>query len=196
MRGRFSVSLSVPRVLFFVCALCAAALAAACGSDSETASVEAAPAQAAPIAGLYQVAGTTVATRTGVEREISGTIILADEGDEYVATFNLTTFYPVGAESLPAEVIGTGKGTINGRTLTGTASTQLVVATVPGVDPAFAYIPRTVSTRIVSTSRTEIEPDGMVTIEISNQPAEGELYEPTKTTLTGVRLSAARGSPE
>ncbi len=173
--------------------VCATALAAACDSGQEPGPVDAAPpAAATPIGGLYEVSGVTRAARTGDEREISGTIILAEEGDRYIATFNLTTFYPVGAVALRAEVIGKGEGAIDGRTLIGTASTQLVVASVPGVDPAFAFIPRTVTTRIQSTAVTEVAPDGGVIVEIENEPAPGEQYEPTRTTLTGRRVSAAR----
>jgi hypothetical protein len=62
---------------------------------------------------------------------------------------------------------------------------------VPGVDPGFAFIPRRVSTRIVSTSVTQIAPDGGVEIELSNAPEQGEDYSPTRTVLTGRRVSAA-----
>ena len=184
MSGRFPILWSL---------VCATALAAACDSGREPGPVDAAPPVAAiPIGGLYEVSGVTRAARTGDEREISGTIILAEEGDRYIATFNLTTLFPVGGEALRAEVIGKGEGTIDGRTLTGTASTQLVVASIPGVDPAFAYIPRTVTTRIQSTAVTEVAPDGGVIIEIESKPAPGEQYEPTRTKLTGRRVSAAR----
>ena len=40
---------------------------------------------------MYEVAGTTIDTNTGRKREISGTVILADEGDTYTATFHLDT---------------------------------------------------------------------------------------------------------
>ncbi len=184
MNGRFPLLGSL---------VCATALAAACDSGPEPGSVDAAhPKAATPIGGLYEVSGVTRVARTGDEREISGTIILAEEGGRYTATFNLTTFYPVGGEALQAEVIGKGEGTIDGRTLTGTASTQLVVASVPGVDPAFAFIPRTVTTRIQSTAVTEVAPDGGVIIELQNEPVPGEQYEPTRTKLTGRRVSAAR----
>jgi hypothetical protein len=59
------------------------------------------------------------------------------------------------------------------------------------VDPAFAYIPRTVTTRLVSTTMTTLTPEGGVAIEIENVPAPGEEYVPTRTTLTGNRISAA-----
>ena len=47
------------------------------------------------------------------------------------------------------------------------------MTTVPGVDPGFAFIPRMVSTRIVSTSVTQIGPDGSVEIELANAPEGG-----------------------
>ena len=166
------------------------ALSFACGSAEQSAAPEVAS-QGAPISGMYQVAGVTTETASGHQRKLSGTIILAEEGTHYTATFNLTTTYPGGDESLPAEVIGKGEGTIEGRTLKGTSHTQLVVATVPGVDPGFAYIPRMVSTRIVSTSVTKIAPDGSVEIELANAPAGDEDYSPTRTVLTGKRVSAA-----
>ena len=89
---------------------------------------------------------------------------------------------------LPAEVIGMGSGTIDGRELRGIAETQLVISTVPGIDPAFAFIPRTTTTRIVSSSTTKIAANGEVVIEIQSQPAEGETYAPTRTLLRGRRL--------
>ena len=133
----------------------------------------------------------TVNTTSGQQREISGTVILAEDGANYVATFQLNTTYPGAAEALPAEVIGKGEGSIDGRTLRGSATTQLVMATVPGVDPGFAYMPRQVTTRIVSTSVAEIAADGSLTIEIENSPGEDEQYSPTRTSLRGSRVSAA-----
>jgi hypothetical protein len=165
-------------------------LCLACGGAEESAAPEAVV-QGAPISGMYDVSGLTTETASGHQRRLSGTIILAEEGPRYTATFNLTTTYPGGEQSLPAEVIGRGEGTIEGRTLKGTSHTQLVVGTVPGVDPGFAFIPRRVSTRIVSTSVTQIGPDGSVKIELANAPEGDEDYSPTRTVLTGKRVSAA-----
>ena len=162
-----------------------ALIALACGGGDEGAPVE-----AVPIAGNYQVSGVTVNTTSGQQREISGTVTLFENGSSYTAAFQLNTTYPGAAEALPAQVLGTGEGTIDGRTLVGSAQTQLVMATVPGVDPGFAYIPRQVSTRIVSTSITQIADDGSLTIELENSPAEGAQYAPTRTTLRGSRVSA------
>lgn len=165
-------------------------LGLACGSAPEGAA-PAAEEAGLPISGMYSVEGVTTETASGHQRKLSGTIILAEEGPRYTATFSLATTYPGGEQSLPAEVIGQGEGTVEGRTLKGTNHTQLVVTTVPGVDPGFAFIPRMVSTRIVSTSVTRLEADGSVEIELANAPEEGEDYSPSRTRLTGKRVSAA-----
>ena len=166
------------------------ALWLACGGEPEAPEAGAA-AEAVPIGGRYEVKGVTVSLESGHQREIAGIIIIAETEGGYSSTFNLTTTYPGADQALPAEVIGRGEGTVDGRSLEGTAETQLVMATVPNVDPNFAFIPRMVSTRIASTTRATIAADGSVTIQIENRPAEGEDYAPTRTTLHGARVSAA-----
>jgi len=181
--------------------LAASILALGCGS-SEPAGPEGEPVEALPIGGRYEVRGATVALESGHKREVAGTIILAEEAGRYISTFNLTTTYPGAEEALPAEVIGKGSGTVEGRTLRGEAETQLVMATVPGIDPGFAFVPRMVSTRIQSSTVATVAADGTVQIEIENQPAPGSDYAPTRTTLRGSRVSAAgldrlaRSAPE
>ena len=159
-------------------------LATACDGALDSAS----EADAVPIAGQYEVPGTTIETSTGSKREIAGTVILADDGDGYTATFHLTTAFDSASGAIPAEVIGKGSGNIDGRELRGIAETQIVMSTVPGIDPAFAFIPRITSTRIVSNSVTSIAADGTVAIQIENQPAAGESYTPSRTTLRGIRI--------
>ena len=59
-------------------------------------------------------------------------------------------------------------------------------------DVAFAFVPRQVGPRLVSTSVAEFFPDGSIHIELQNQPAsEEEDYLPTETTLVGYRTEAA-----
>jgi hypothetical protein len=173
--------------------LCAALLMiVACERTPESADTSDAAAEAAPIAGMYEVKGATVDSASGSKREISGTVILAEEGENYTATFHLATVVEGAEGVLPAEVIGKGEGIIEGRKLTGEAATQLVISSIPGIDPAFAFIPRSTTTRLVSKSVTTISADGKVEIEISNSPAPGEAYSPTRTTLRGRRVAAAR----
>jgi hypothetical protein len=162
----------------------------ACGGDdpvTPTPDVSA----ALGISGRYDVRGTTVEVDSGSEREISGTIILLQQGDSYSATFDLDTLFPTQEGTLQAEVIGTGSGSIEGRTLTGEAITQVVISSVPGVDPGFAFVPRTTTTRIVSRSITTISADGTTEIRIENDPAPGESYAKTVTTLKGKKVSAS-----
>ena len=160
----------------------------ACGAE-ELPSVSAAP--VAPISGRYEVEGVTVDVATGSQRDISGTVILSENGSTYTATFDLDTVFPTPEGEFQAEVIGEGSGTIEGRTLTGQAKTQVIISSVAGVDPRFAFIPRRTTTRIVSKSTTTIAADGSVEIEIENEPSEGENYSPTRTTMRGVRVSSA-----
>ena len=163
-------------------------LATACGGAHDDAIGEV---DAVPIAGQYEVSGTTIEAGTGSKREIAGTVILAEDGDEYTATFHLATAFESASGAMPAEVIGNGSGLIEGRELRGTAETQIVVSTVPGIDPAFAFIPRITSTRIVSNSVSSIEADGSVVIHIENKPAAGEDYASSRTVLRGIRTSTA-----
>jgi hypothetical protein len=164
----------------------------ACGApEAPQPAAEVEEGEAVPIAGMYRVAGATVDKATGEKRKISGTVILALDGDDYTATFHLTTTFPgTGADPVSADVIGKGEGKIEGRTLTGVAHTQLVVASVPGVDPSFAYIPRHVSTRLISDSVTTIARDGSVVIQTDSRGEPGEDYAPTRTTLRGSRIAS------
>jgi hypothetical protein len=138
------------------------------------------------VSGRYRVSGETTDKATGAHRTISGTLSVQQEGGTYTASFELRTVQP-GSEAAPAQVLGTGAGTVEGHTLRGTASTQLLVSAVPGVDAGFVGMPRQVSARIRSTSRAEIGADGTIEIEIDNDPAEGDAYRPTHTLLKGRR---------
>ena len=182
MKNRLVVTLGTLSLLAFACG----------GEDAappESGTTTEIP--ATPIAGRYEVTGATVAVESGYRRDISGTVILSTEADTYTATFDLTTTYPDPAADEPiiAEVIGKGEGAVQGRTLRGTATTQIVASMVPNVDPGFAFIPRSVSTNIVSESVTTIAADGTVNIEIENHAAPGEDYTPTRTTLSGYRVA-------
>ena len=141
------------------------------------------------IAGLYEVSGLTTELESGDQREIAGTLIMSQQGDRYTSTFSLSTMVPTATGALPAEMIGKGEGRVDGRMLTGTAETQIVMSTVPGVDASFAYVPRRVSQRVVSSSVAKITPEGRVSIEIRSQPAEGADYAPTQTVLNGALVS-------
>jgi hypothetical protein len=144
---------------------------------------------------MYDVTGITKRIGGTEERRISGTLVLRQQGDRYTASFELDTTFPGAVEKLQADVIGSGEGVIEGRTLTGSAQMQMVISTVPGVDTGFAFVPRVVGARIASTSTAEIGPDGSIVIELENRPAEGDSYEPTRTRLTGTRVVDVAAPP-
>jgi hypothetical protein len=158
-----------------------------CG-DSEVATPAEPAAATIEVPGMYFVKGTTVDKTSGASRHISGTLLLKRSGDTYTSSFNLSTQFPSEEGPLAAEVIGTGKGIVDGRELRGTADTQIVLATVSGVDTGFAFVPRTVGPRILSDSLASFADDGTVTMEIENRAAEGQEYRPTHTTLRGTRV--------
>ena len=177
------------RALFFLsCGL--VALGVGCGPAEESPAPEVAataPAVERSLTGQYEVTGVTIDQTTGGQRPILGRLSLRVEGDRYTSHFELSTRYP-GSQAVPAEVIGTGEGTIKGDRMLGTADTTLVASTVPGVDVGFAFVPRNVSTRIVSTSEAKLFDDGTMRIEIENAPAAGADYSPTRTILVGYRV--------
>jgi hypothetical protein len=138
--------------------------------------------------GQYRVSGETVDGATGMRRAISGSITVHHRGDVYSATFELRTALP-GAHVPPleAQVVGNGTGKVTGRTLRGKADTQML-AGLPGSDPRSVSAPRRLSARIRSRSVAEIAPDGSISIEIENEPAPGDAYQPTRTLLKGERI--------
>ena len=177
----------------------AATLLVACGDpppSAGTSDVAASSGPAEPLEGTYRVSGTTVDKATGSERGVSGTIVVKTQGDSYTTTFSLNTPLHGSGEPQKAELIGQGDGVVEGRKLSGTAETQLIIALVPGVDAGFGMLPRVATARIVNSSRAEISPDGSVRIEIESNPAPGVEYSPSRTTLRGKRIAAVGIGPK
>jgi hypothetical protein len=82
-----------------------------------------------------RVSGKTIEKGTTNSRPLDATIILVREGDAYTATFDLQTELPtLQGPSACAQVVGKGDGMVKGAGLEGTATTQIVWATLPGVD--------------------------------------------------------------
>jgi len=141
-----------------------------------------------PWSGTYDVTGLTVDQKSGDTRRIEGHVVLTRKGDKWAASSELATEYPSHGGPVHTDVIGQGDGVAKGDGLAGTAHTQLVIQTVPGVDTNFAYIPRVVGPRLVSNWTARLEKDGTLVVELSNVGEEGEEYTPTKTTLRGRRV--------
>ncbi len=154
------------------------------------------PAAAAPVlSGSWRVEGVTVERDSGRTRQITGTVILLEEAGKYRATFDLETTLPTEGGPTHADVIGEGDGVVQGRTLSGTARTQIVIAGAPKIDPGFAFVPRHVGTRIVSKTKGTLAEDGTIELEIESEPAPGETYAATRTTLRGTFTGPPRSRP-
>lgn len=141
-----------------------------------------------PFSGTYDVKGTTTDLTSGDVRRIEGHVVLTRKDDHWTAASELATDFPTHGGPVHTDVIGNGEGRQQDGRLEGTAKTQLVIGSVPGVDTGFAFVPRQVGPRIVSKWKAHIEKDGTLVVELSNSPEKGEKYSPTKTTLRGTRV--------
>ena len=184
-------------VLFLAAAwIVSAPLLVGCGGEREDAGTDrpdastaaALPDDSDPFSGSYRVRGLTTDVVRGDTRRIQGIVVLTEEDGVYSTNSELETKYPSAGGPVDAQVIGTGSGARSGDALSGTTQTQLVMSTVPGVDTGFAWVPRTVGPRLVSTWKAHFRRDGTLLVEIQNQPAEGVEYSPTTTTLYGTRI--------
>ena len=198
IRNTISKRKEVPmnfRNTLLVCSILSALLFACSPSEQVAPAAEGKVTSLRP--GRYDVTGVTKTVGTQEERRIKGSVLLSLDGDVgYTTTFDLSTTLPGSEADVPANVIGKGEGTIAAAVLTGTTRTQIVASTVPGVDPGFAFVPRAVSTRIVSDTTATVRPDGSLTIDIRSRAAEGHEYASTITTLTGVLVPGLGELPD
>ncbi|HSD30081.1 MAG TPA: hypothetical protein VLL75_22465 [Vicinamibacteria bacterium] len=173
-------------------------LALACGAAEPEADPTAAAEEpgAGAYAGRYQVSGYTTVRRSGHKRRIQGTVIIARSAAEaeapYTATFDLETEFETPDGPIQADVIGSARAAYEEDGLAGTAETRILMASIPGLDPSFPWIPGRLGPRVVSKFRMEPAPeeDGF-RIEIETEAAPGESYEPTRTTLRARREAAS-----
>lgn len=142
-----------------------------------------------PFPGTYRVKGRTVDLRTGDTRVIEGIVVLGEDDGVYTGSSELETQYPSEGGPMDAHVLGQATGRREGEGLAGTAETQLVMGTVPGVHTDFAFVPRVVGPRLVSTWTARFRGDGTLVIELHNEGSEGEQYSPTRTELYGTRVA-------
>jgi len=163
--------------------LCAALLA--CGAETEPAL---SPDETVDLSGSWRVRGLTTEVDSGESRDIEGTLILAQQGNEYTASFHLTTNLPTPDGFMPADVVGNGSGTIEGRQFEGSAKTQLIMGLVPGEAGRFPFAPRSYGPRLLSRSKGEVRANGTLTFVSENTGLEGETYAATRTRLTGKRV--------
>lgn len=171
----------------------ASLLALACSAPDPSERTSAgAEAGDAPYAGLYQVSGYTTVRRSGQQRRIRGTVIIAASAagvsDPYTATFDLETEFETPDGPIQADVIGTARAAEQAQNLAGSAEMRILMASIPGLDPSFPWIPGRLGPRVVSKFTMERAPkDGGFRIEIETEAAPGQSYDPTRTTLRARR---------
>lgn len=148
------------------------------------------------VTGRYQMSGVTTTPGSDLKRKISGVMRIEQAGDLYKASYEFNTKFPGEGAPMDADVIGVGEGKVSGREISGTARTQIVVSSVPGVDTNFAFAPRRVSARIVSSTTGEFEADGTLVIAIESHADEGQTYQSTRTRMRGRRIGDLRSMPK
>lgn len=162
------------------------------GDEASKAVLDEAPLE---ISGRYQMSGVTATTGGNQKRKLKGSMVIEHKNGRYTASYDFKTKYPGEGQPVDADLIGVGEGEVKGRNIVGTARTQIVVSSVPGVDTAFAFVPRRVSTRIVSSAVGEFDSEGMLTVEIESRADEGQKYQSTRTRLRGRRVGDIGSSP-
>lgn len=164
--------------------------------DQSAAPVDPAAMDPIEVTGRYQMSGVTTTPGSDEKRKISGIMRIEQAGELYKASYEFKTKFPAKGGPMDADVIGVGEGQVQGRSISGTARTQIVVSSVPGVDTNFAFAPRTVSARIVSSTTGEFDPEGMLVIEIESHADEGETYQSTRTRMRGRRIGDLKSLPK
>jgi len=172
----------------------AAALAFACSAEQRPAPAPP-PGGGPDYSGLYEVSGYTTVRRSGLQRRIAGTLIVAPAppgaSAPYTATFDLETEFATPDGPIQADVIGSARAQAGSAELAGTAETRILMASIPGLDPTFPWIPGRLGPRVLSSFRMAPgEPDGTYRIEIESEAAPGESYEPTRTALLATRTAS------
>jgi hypothetical protein len=152
--------------------------------------------------GYFEVQGSTETERSEIRRPIRGNVIIARHAPDapHVVTFSLKTVFATPDGPMQAELIGSAEAQRSGDALSGHAETQILMGTVPGVDPTFPYIPARLGARIASDFRMVPDPDAdsadRFRIEIESRGARGDAgYEATRTTLRAERAADFRGEP-
>ena len=140
----------------------------------------------ADMEGFYEAKGVTTVKSTGSRRRLKGTFIVthAPEGEGYDIRFSFKTQMSTPGGPQRADLIGTGEARVVDAKVVGSAETQLLLASVPGVDPQFAFIPGQLGPRIEQTFvMSATDEEGEFKSEIESEAVSGNEYPATRTTL-------------
>ena len=155
----------------------------------EVSSLSAAKQQA--LSGTYRAHGLTVQARSGLHREVSGTLELEVAEGRYQVQFDLATTAPDFEEEVPVRVRGTGHGFLIGDIFTGTTEEWMALdpaqERLDGVRLRGVELPAKAGRKIQSTSQASFDTDGTFHVVLQNYPGPGEQYESSTTVLEARR---------
>jgi len=115
----------------------------------------------------------------------------AGGAEPYTATFDLETEFATPDGPIQADVIGSARAKAEAAQLAGSAETRILMASIPGLDPTFPWIPGRLGPRVLSKfTMAPAEAEGAFEIEIESEAAPGESYEPTRTALRARRAAS------
>jgi hypothetical protein len=140
----------------------------------------------ASMEGFYEGKGVTTVKSTGSRRRVKGTFVVtrAANGDGYEIRFSFKTQMPSPGGPMRADLLGTGDARVVDDKVLGTTETQLLFASIPGVDPQFAFIPGKLGPRIQQTFQmTATDEPGEFKSEIESEAVPGYEYPATRTTM-------------
>jgi len=176
------------------------ALAVGCDAPEPTRPAESAPVRAETasrtplldaerVSGVYQVHGVTVQAANGLVREIDGILRLHLDGGSFSTTFELETSVPGAEAGFRVSVVGWGQGLLVGDTMAGTVSSRMVRLDEPSHGrvrlPAEELV-------IMSSSIARFNTQGLLQVELQNQPGIDQQYSPSVTVLEGKRTGPLR----
>ncbi len=142
--------------------------------------------------GVFRVHGSVVDEKTGQSQPTHGFVSIRLRDGGWVSGYELETSFEREDGALAAELVGTGAGSLHGNPLHGTASTQLVMATIPGVSPKFALIPRSVGPRVAARTTLWMGDDGSIALEFAS--SEDAEHPSPLVFLTGHRVEDPPGT--
>lgn len=163
------------------------------GASSEARATEPLPES---LAGYYRARGVTTEPATDRRRPIQGTLLVtAATGGGYDLRFSFQTKMTTPGGTQRADLLGTGEARVEAQALVGDAETQMILASIPGVDPQFAFIPGYLGPRIRSHFRMDpTDESERFQADIETRAAPGYEYLETRTRLELERIS--RETPE
>ncbi len=141
------------------------------------------------IGGRFDLRGWTTLSQSGERRAIAGNVIFDQRGADYTATYQLGTRITTDDGPRRASVVGRGSGHITGNVIEGSAETQLIFSSAPGIDVTVPYVPKRFGPIITQLVQGTVDESGELELRIEYRPVEGGPPEASSTVLRGRRVA-------